>query len=936
MQLQFNIKHLLTATAIMLALGSVAAPKSNVPITLIQPDGTSISCFVTGDEFYQIVHDENGYTIIRDSQTGYYVYAIEKDGDLAPTSIVVGKSKPTRHSVLKPHANISAANYAARRKAYDYPTPSDLKSLHLSNITNADGSKQMQGTMNNLVIFIKFADSNPATEPINYYDGKYNTTENGSVKDYYTKASYNKFTISTTFYPTPSGGNALWYTDTYNKSYYQVYNATSNPNGYDPNANYPSTSSQAYREHSLLKRAIENVKSQIPNDLNLDINNDGYVDAVSFIIEGTNDSWNNLLWPHMWSLYSQSVYIGNKRVWKYTFQMQYFNNNRIDLGTLCHELFHVVGAPDLYHYSYHNNPLQHIDAVGPWDIMCNTSNYPQSMGAYMKYKYGGWIDELPEISSTSTTTIYPLTTSATDNVFKIKSPNNTNEYFLAEFRKKVQYDVGLPNEGLLIYRINPTINGNAAGPPDEVYIYRPDGTTTTLGQLNQAPFSQQSGRTAINDYTNPRSFLCDGTNGGLNISGISAVDNTMTFTTTINSIPSSTISHASTISTGLGIEQGSINVTFAARFTADDLTELVGQKITSVSVYLLSKSGADVCSNEIIKIWKGGSATQGAGTLVYSNNIASTVEYDNWYSHQLTQPLEIEAGNEYWIGYSATATNGYPFGMDSGPCVEGKGAWQLIDNTWSEMTINKNLMVSATIQPTTYTITASTDSNGAIDPSGSVYVAKGASQKFTFTPNNNYELNVLTVDGTVTDSTTSYTFENVNSNHTINATFKLKTYTITASAGSNGSISPSGVVPANPGDIKYFTITASSGYRIESIIVDNVNVTASSTGNNTNCTGTFYKFENISSNHTISTTFAPLTSVPDIPNDNFEIYPNPASTHITVSAGNQPIQVSIYSASGVLVKQTTAEGETSVDISDLVAGVYVVKINSQFTKIIKQ
>jgi hypothetical protein len=41
-----------------------------------------------------------------------------------------------------------------------------------------------------------------------------------------------------------------------------------------------------------------------------------------------------------------------------------------------------------------------------------------------------------------------------------------------------------------------------------------------------------------------------------------------------------------------------------------------------------------------------------------------------------------------------------------------------------------------------------------------------------------------------------------------------KTYTVTANAGVGGSISPSGVLPANQGDSKTFTITADAGYTI--------------------------------------------------------------------------------------------------------------------------
>ena len=57
-------------------------------------------------------------------------------------------------------------------------------------------------------------------------------------------------------------------------------------------------------------------------------------------------------------------------------------------------------------------------------------------------------------------------------------------------------------------------------------------------------------------------------------------------------------------------------------------------------------------------------------------------------------------------------------------------------------------------------------------------------------------------------------FHNVTANHTISATFVVNTgaYTISASAGSGGSISPSGAVQVNAGANQTFTLT--SQYRL--------------------------------------------------------------------------------------------------------------------------
>ena len=76
-------------------------------------------------------------------------------------------------------------------------------------------------------------------------------------------------------------------------------------------------------------------------------------------------------------------------------------------------------------------------------------------------------------------------------------------------------------------------------------------------------------------------------------------------------------------------------------------------------------------------------------------------------------------------------------------------------------------------------------------------VNNGGSQTFTITPSTGYHVADVLVDGASVGAVTSYTFTNVTANHTISASFAVNTRTITASAGANGTISPSGAVTVN-------------------------------------------------------------------------------------------------------------------------------------------
>ena len=71
-----------------------------------------------------------------------------------------------------------------------------------------------------------------------------------------------------------------------------------------------------------------------------------------------------------------------------------------------------------------------------------------------------------------------------------------------------------------------------------------------------------------------------------------------------------------------------------------------------------------------------------------------------------------------------------------------------------------------------FVITATAGQHGKISPSGDVYVYYWNDQTFEITPDEGYEIDTLKVDGKEVDIVTSYTFEEVEDNHTIEVTFK--------------------------------------------------------------------------------------------------------------------------------------------------------------------
>lgn len=450
------LRSLLLFSMFLLLLGTLSGAYLRFqPVQLSQPDGCKPELYASGDEFYNWLHDKDGFTV-KQNNSGWYVYLdTDSRGDLSFTPWIAGQDDPAARG-LKPWTNITPEKMSAKRHQAN---------LQLKEIGN--GRTPTTGTLNNIAVFIRFSDQSEYTQSISTYDTMFNGSTGNTMQAYFAEASYGALNVSTTYYPAP-GTTVISWQDSHPRAYYSPY-STSNTIGYN------GDTERTDREFTLLVNAVNGVGSQVPAGLNLDGDSDGMVDNVCFVIQGSTDGWSELLWPHRWSIYDRYAYINGKRVYDFNFQLSTFLASS-GVGVLCHEMFHSLGAPDLYHYSYDG-----LSTVGSWDLMESTQNPPQHMGAFMKYKYGHWISSLPLLEADDTYILNPLT-SSTNNCYKIASPNSTTEYFVVEYRRDTgTFESSIPGSGMLIYRINIVVGeGNADGPPDEVYIYRPNGSTSGL------------------------------------------------------------------------------------------------------------------------------------------------------------------------------------------------------------------------------------------------------------------------------------------------------------------------------------------------------------------------------------------------------------------------------------------------------------------------
>ena len=235
----------------------------------------------------------------------------------------------------------------------------------------------------------------------------------------------------------------------------------------------------------------------------------------------------------------------------------------------------------------------------------------------------------------------------------------------------------------------------------------------------------------------------------------------------------------------------------------------------------------------------------------------------------------------------------------------------------------------------TYTITATAGENGTITPSGAVIVTEGDDKEFTITADENYRILSVVVDdadvtAAVVENNGVYAFTNVTANHTIAATFVAETavtYTITASAGEHGTITPNGAVSVVEGGDQSFVITPDADYRIDVLTVDGEVVTLSESEE----LGYVYAFTNVVAAHTINVTFTSLNNVEINAAASMAVYPNPNNGIFSIDFSNIEGEATyqLIDARGAVVETreiNVTNGETKTFNHTLTAGTYFVRI----------
>lgn len=444
MKKTFSIIKLFVLFVFLSLSGSIiAVPAYRKPISIIQPDGTTITVQLHGDEFYSYRTTVDGY-LTAENGMGYLTYAtIDSAGNIHGSNVraknVEDRTADERHylTTQTPVGDLTKFNVAKRLQK----APSGMSEAPIQK------NYPLSGSPKSLVILVQFSDKSfvtqdPKTAFTNLLNEKNYRTNGGtgSAKDYFRDNSNGMFNP--------------------NFDVVGPYTLPSTMATYGGNS---GGSDKAARQMVIDACALAAADSV--DFAQYDTDNDGYVDNIFIYYAGFNEAEGgatNTIWPHRWALANTSTRFNGKIIYDYACTSELkgtAGSNMCGIGTFVHEFGHVLGLPDFYAT---NNETHHT--LSAWDVMdygpyLNAGRTPPSYSAYERF-FLNWLTPT-EIKSPQNLTLDTLSTSNKAYIITQNGNHNLNggnptptEFFLLENRQRKGWDAYLPGHGLLITRVN--------------------------------------------------------------------------------------------------------------------------------------------------------------------------------------------------------------------------------------------------------------------------------------------------------------------------------------------------------------------------------------------------------------------------------------------------------------------------------------------------
>ena len=432
------------------AAAAFAGPALQIEFTLMQPDGESFSAVKRGDEFMNWYETADGYALLKDGESGYWVFALRAAaGLLAPSGVHYTAGAAVPEGAVKNF--IPAKDTVERlRERYDGQAAAKTSSAR-SAAAKTWTSNPISGKREAVFIRINFQDVELKSEL------EYTKTEiwgaEHSVRSYYLDQSHGKLNIVSADFGDQGKRDIIEITMTsadYNE-------------GKHPDRLLNDNAVGDYRiSHKNEVAFVTGVLKRTGLDFSgFDKNGDGIIEAdelvVHLLFAGYDESCSQkspAVWMHAWDSWKGNgsehvVYVSDDIIlghWSCGGELseEFVESQDIPIplvGGIVHELGHkICKLPDLYDTSYTNNGLGlfSVMAGGAWGRRTNelSGTTPPNLDAWSR-KYLGW--DAPQTLTPGAKSVV-LTCGTPGNgiypVARINSPyvDSAYEYILAEVR----------------------------------------------------------------------------------------------------------------------------------------------------------------------------------------------------------------------------------------------------------------------------------------------------------------------------------------------------------------------------------------------------------------------------------------------------------------------------------------------------------------------
>ena len=426
-----SLKKILLMFLLMLCTTLLwAVPARRITHLVEQPDGTTLSLTIRGDERFHYLVTVDGVPVVR--HEGAYYYALFGAEGFA--------------------ASEHLAHDAEERTAEEQAFVESLPDIQQAATTQMRATKRRAATraaepevpttgeVHVPILLVQYADvkfSSAKSQMEELANGEDGVSEEGtgSIRQFFVDQSEGQFL------PTFDVIGPITLKN--NMKYY----GANDRDGYD------------LRPQEMTEEACKLAYNNLNTDFKrYDNNKDGYVDFLYIIYAGYGeasypDKLEDTIWPHQWAL-EVPLMLGGVNI------QQYACNNELEghrgttlagIGTFCHEFSHCLGLPDFYDTSEEGSTF----GMSAWSIMdygCyNNNGYtPCGYNAYEKDCIG-W-KSLVELKESKQVTLKPL--SEDGEAYKIVNDANSNEFYVVEHVDQKGWNKYAPASGMLVLHVD--------------------------------------------------------------------------------------------------------------------------------------------------------------------------------------------------------------------------------------------------------------------------------------------------------------------------------------------------------------------------------------------------------------------------------------------------------------------------------------------------